>query len=269
MKIVIPFLTTAFASDLISYKLSDASFEIASLVLTDSNFLSQVFTHGCWCAKLANPTDSNLGGATSVDDLDQICKEWAGARRCSRSSGSNCEFADFTTSYELNLSPIQQCVDSDPCLSETCQIDYHFISLIEDWSQNQNSITLNTDPTCAANSINIPNNGNSGNSVSAGNCASFVTTPMPTPLPACEVGQDYIGCNGNDLIRYFDSNAAECQVQCLADSNCDLWVYVDAWQRCHLKNAGGNYCTQTPGDTSIIPGLVVGFDYECEIPNGF
>merc|ERR1712127_203962 len=128
----------AVHADLISYRLQDSVHQMASLFLSDttsdSTFVAQLFNHGCWCAKIADqgPASASLGGNQPVDELDQICKDWARARRCSRAAGSSCEFADFTSTYEIELSP-QSCVDSDACLSETCQIDFSFISAIEAW----------------------------------------------------------------------------------------------------------------------------------------
>ena len=124
----------AVHADLISYRLQESVNEMASLFLSDSTFAAQLSNHGCWCAKIADqgPTSASLGGNQPVDELDQICKDWARARRCSRATGSSCEFADFTSTYEIEVSP-QSCVDSDACLSETSQIDFSFISAIEAW----------------------------------------------------------------------------------------------------------------------------------------
>jgi len=129
---------SAVYADLISYKHQESVSEMAALFLSDSTFAGQLFDHGCWCAKIGNqgPASASLGGKTPTDELDQICKDWAKARRCSRTSGSKCEFAEFSSTYEIEVSP-QNCVDSDACLSETCQIDYSFISAIEAWKNAQ------------------------------------------------------------------------------------------------------------------------------------
>jgi hypothetical protein len=161
----------AVSADLISYRLQESVTEMASLFLSDSTFAAQLFNHGCWCAKIADqgPTSATLGGNQPVDELDQICKDWARARRCSRAAGSSCESADFTSTYEIELSP-QSCVDSDACLSETCQIDFSFVSAIEAW-RNSNSGTFSpvTNPVCPAHTTSQMNN-----------CVDFVTTPAPT-----------------------------------------------------------------------------------------
>ena len=95
-------LSTVYA-DLISYRLQESVTEMASLFLSDSTFAAQLFNHGCWCAKIADqgPSSASLGGNQPVDELDQICKDWARARRCSRVDGSSCELADFTSTYSV------------------------------------------------------------------------------------------------------------------------------------------------------------------------
>ena len=39
--------------------------------ITDSNTLSNIYSHGCWCAKLSQTNNNEmLGGTTTVDALD-------------------------------------------------------------------------------------------------------------------------------------------------------------------------------------------------------
>lgn len=166
---------SAVYADLISYRLQESVTEMASLFLSDSTFAAQVFNHGCWCAKIADqgPTSASLGGNQPVDELDQICKDWARARRCSRADGSSCESADFTSTFEIEVSP-QSCVDSDACLSETCQIDFSFISAIEAWrNANPGQFSPVTNPVCPAHTTSQMNN-----------CVDFVTTTQAAPTPA-------------------------------------------------------------------------------------
>ena len=166
MKLVAPFAAlSAVYADLISYRLQSASSEMAALFVNDASFAANLFSHGCWCAKLADQSASNLGGNQPVDDLDQICKDWARARRCSRAAGAACENADFTSIYEIEVSP-QRCIDSDACLSESCQIDYHFISEINAWrSANAGAFNPVTNPVCPAHTTAQLNN-----------CQNFLTT---------------------------------------------------------------------------------------------
>ena len=173
MKLIASLAFSTVYADLISYRLQESVTEMASLFLSDSTFAAQVFNHGCWCAKIADqgPTSASLGGNQPVDELDQICKDWARARRCSRVDGSSCESADFTSTYEIEISP-QSCVDSDACLSETCQIDFSFISAIEAWrNANPGQFSPVTNPICPAHTTSQMNN-----------CVDFVTTTQaPTP----------------------------------------------------------------------------------------
>ena len=161
------FAFSAVYADLISFKLKESVTELASLFLSDSMFAAQVFNHGCWCAKIAdqNPTSTSLGGNQPVDELDQICEDWARARRCSRANGSSCESADFTSTDEIEIllllaeiSP-QSCVDSDACLSEICQIDFSFISAIEAWrNANPGQFSPVTNSVCQAHTTSQMNN---------------------------------------------------------------------------------------------------------------
>ena len=158
-------------TETIFFKLQDSVTELAALIISDSTFAAQLFNHGCWCAKIANqgPTSAGLGGNQPVDQLDQICKDWARARRCSRtdavlSDGSSCESADITSTYEIDLSRLSpnNCVDPNPsesCLSKTCQIDFSFISAIEAWrNSNPGQFSPVTNPVCPAHTISQINN---------------------------------------------------------------------------------------------------------------
>ena len=130
------FASLVFSQNVINidYSLKAGGFEILTNFINDSVWTNVFLQHGCWCAKIADQhlLSTELGGNRPVDELDQICKDWARARRCSRAVGASCEFADFTDTYEIEFSP-QGCLDSDVCLSETCQIDFSFISAIEAW----------------------------------------------------------------------------------------------------------------------------------------
>merc|ERR1712156_765299 len=84
-------LATDFAS--IPYRLQDAANALSPIFLNDAtNFPTDIFDHGCWCGKLNALPTAGLGGHP-IDDLDQICKDWAKARRCSRVNGGSCESA--------------------------------------------------------------------------------------------------------------------------------------------------------------------------------
>ena len=142
-----------------------------------SNFTGpEFFNHGCWCAKL-NPANHGqsakqrekfvfviiclydhlhtvhafsraLGGPDVADELDLICRNWAMARRCSRTSGGACQIVpsnvDFYREHlSKNLDSVSAasrnhisialytidggvCSDTDECLQETCNIDLDY-----------------------------------------------------------------------------------------------------------------------------------------------
>ena len=151
MKLVTPKLVLALAvgehvsaqsmtSAIISYKLQNAILDLSAIVLDDSSFTEELFQHGCWCAKISSDNPVGLGGNQPVDQLDQICKEWAKARRCTRQEGSSCETQDSATSsyeleYDLNGGDSRDylCPEGDGCLGETCQIDIYYLKEILDW----------------------------------------------------------------------------------------------------------------------------------------
>jgi len=153
MKLIAPITlaSAAFAQDFadIGYKLQSAASEMASLFVSDAAFTNALFSHGCWCAKLGPEMTVGLGGNRPVDELDQLCKDWARARRCTRTSGANCENqVDSTYQVEYGASDVQLCPDNDACLSETCQIDVHFVNAIEAWRVANPGFVATTNPSC-------------------------------------------------------------------------------------------------------------------------
>lgn len=177
MKLIAPLALTAVSAqatfDTISYRFRDSVQELASLFIQDASFASQVFSHGCWCAKLSDPSSVNLGGNAPVDDLDQICKDWARARRCSRQAGASCEFATYDNSYEVERENGNTlCPGSDVCMSETCQIDVFYINAVNDWRvANPQQFTAAVNPVCPPHTTNQLNN-----------CQAFETTARPAMI---------------------------------------------------------------------------------------
>merc|ERR1712176_496887 len=134
-------------------------------LLNNTVTLNNVLDHGCWCAKLDPMSESAmLGGATPVDDLDDICRRWAIARHCNDdlSGGSccnynanRCERAQNATAYyvdqgiylnsnnsETMINVCQQTVlDTDgttelnvsDCGMHSCYIDFKHADEIVDW----------------------------------------------------------------------------------------------------------------------------------------
>lgn len=140
--------------------------QIASEILNDEivgdvpvNFLDNVFSHGCWCSRLGGQTE-NIGGKP-VDELDQVCSDWARARKCIRMSGGTCfdqkmkddnyqlfrkydmcpfnfggrqqeksgnfVYEEFSCGNEINQ------INSDNlCNRDLCLIDKHYVTLIKE-----------------------------------------------------------------------------------------------------------------------------------------
>lgn len=128
---------------LVPYKLSNAVSQLASIYN-----ITEIFNHGCWCSKLAHHSRPGLGGRDSVDDLDEICKKWAKARRCLRTSGQSCEFTHLESlrkDYEY-----ENCSGNsdDACLTETCEIDNFFMENIQIWNEENSEFIPENDPEC-------------------------------------------------------------------------------------------------------------------------
>ena len=115
-------------STLIPYKLSQAVTQLSTLFISNT---SDIFNHGCWCSKLVHHSKSGLGGRDFIDDLDEICKNWAKARRCLRYSAQSCENTHVEALSKFYEIDENSCVENDDlCLSEACQIDLFYISEI-------------------------------------------------------------------------------------------------------------------------------------------
>ena len=111
--------------------------DLFEIFIKDAVFKESLLSHGCWCSKL-NPDqlEVGLGGYQAVDDLDQICKDWAGLRHCSLFS-DQCEDMDFGVNgnYTLEYSGdggdavcgdrYPENYDVDVCMAEVCEIDVY------------------------------------------------------------------------------------------------------------------------------------------------
>ena len=119
----------------IDYTLIDGAEQI--LTHFDPLNADGVLSHGCWCAKLLrkNSGKLTLGGSSSTDELDDICRQWIKARKCSEQSHGCKNFVDAEDLYEIDFTSdlsSATCPDSDTCLSESCQIDVSFVGKIRD-----------------------------------------------------------------------------------------------------------------------------------------
>lgn len=156
----------------IEYNVQNGALELFSYFFESPVLGVMILNHGCWCSKLNPQADhSSLGGPTTVDHIDEICKQWQRARRCSKLTGNSCENMnmignDYQINYDSGASDAV-CPDSNECLSLACQIDLFYINLILESSVN---FVPETNPICE---LSV-----SGGSVSF--CEAFETTELPT-----------------------------------------------------------------------------------------
>ena len=139
------------------YNLTPGAFEILNHFINDTSWLEQLFDHGCWCAKLDpdNSAQISLGGPSTVDELDRICKQWAQARSCTRLNNKSCHNNFGLTTYEVEyVDGIEDAVcpdylNGDTCLSDTCQIDLDYTKQILAWKTlNQNNWVAEIQTIC-------------------------------------------------------------------------------------------------------------------------
>ena len=110
----------------------------------DGTLVDKVLEHGCHCGKLdkTNPFLSYLGGSTTLDELDEICRDWLRARNCNDNLfGGSCEAdreAMRTGSYVQNINQLDydssSCGFTDAgCEMDSCQIDLKYMKLIREF----------------------------------------------------------------------------------------------------------------------------------------
>jgi hypothetical protein len=133
----------------------DAASDILPTFLGGNDYVL-VRSHGCWCAKLANPFQPSLGGPTIVDELDQICKEWATAGTCLHTQGGSCHQYKGSHFLEMNVTTngenevfdfdCEGIANGDDCLQDACKIHGHFATEIQDYLQvNEDKEAISTD----------------------------------------------------------------------------------------------------------------------------
>ena len=107
---------------------------LSEFLQDDANLVDIVLTHGCFCAKLdnTNPNLDFLGGTTTIDELDEICKSWLRARNCNDNLvGGSCQAnrqsmrtGAYTMSIASNLIENSVCgFTTADCEEDTCKID--------------------------------------------------------------------------------------------------------------------------------------------------
>ena len=143
----------------------DAASDILPVFLGATDYVL-IRSHGCWCAKLANPFQPNLGGPKVVDELDQICKEWAAAGTCLHAQGGSCHQYKGSHFLEMNITKnaenkvvdydCEGIVNGDECLQDMCKIHGHFSSEIYDFLEdNDGHEAISTDQQFCENGVKI------------------------------------------------------------------------------------------------------------------
>ena len=112
---------------------------LLEIYLNDTEYQS-ILQHGCWCAKFNPNSNLSVLGGSSVDSLDQICKEWIVARHCNRLPGGSCEnennFNVKRGFYNIELSNLDLPGCSDNigfCSQDSCEIDVFYALKIRDF----------------------------------------------------------------------------------------------------------------------------------------
>ena len=119
--------------------------------LQDSDEVDKLLEHGCFCGKLdnTNPSLDHLGGTTTVDALDEICRDWLRARNCNDNLiGGSCQadragmrtgtyFMDIVTAnYDISA-----CSANAGCEKDTCEIDLVALKAIREYIDSNPNYT--------------------------------------------------------------------------------------------------------------------------------
>lgn len=115
--------------------------QLLSSTISDSTTLNNILNHGCWCAKISNPNNNDLGGSQPVDELDNLCKQWFTMRNCNdQHQGGSCfdSASGPKEFYNLKGSGSNCSPNIDDCEKESCQIDVRFSEEISNYVADQN-----------------------------------------------------------------------------------------------------------------------------------
>lgn len=142
---------------------------IYNVNITDpADVVNSVLTHGCWCAKLdsTNAFTEFLGGPDSVDELDEICRDWFKCRNCNdRLEGGSCNIVGSNSrelllagEYHLafNASDYQSTATctygADQCSDDSCTIDLYYAKQITEYVEDNVvvPIVVTDNSTCTA-----------------------------------------------------------------------------------------------------------------------
>lgn len=132
----------------------------------DSKVITDVLSHGCWCANL-NGAAAGAGSQdyqnrysqtmVPIDGLDTICRDWMNTRKCVLYKGGACFRQPRDGRYLLaldgklgNIDNDFRCLDeqhiipnstSVDCLNDTCRIDKHYVDQIRDFFRGTSAST--------------------------------------------------------------------------------------------------------------------------------
>lgn len=138
-------------------------------ILNDDTLVGKITKHGCHCALLdpalkVNRKENTLGGITTLDDLDIICRNWHLARNCNdKITGGSCHdkftnFMHYGIFYDVEKSDSVECSCSKnrSCEIDACKIDVYYsfeiLNYLETYFPNgdfqQNRVKYNDFDTC-------------------------------------------------------------------------------------------------------------------------
>jgi len=120
---------------------------LVDIHLADNDLADQVFGHGCFCSKIYHWNDIHVrGGHVSVDDFDEICKNWFRVRECNdkhiggscKDAGVNPHASDYDYEVTQNVyddgSIIYDCsANTEDCAYDSCVIDVEYVNQLSTW----------------------------------------------------------------------------------------------------------------------------------------
>ena len=90
----------------------------------------EILSHGCWCSHIGN---DKKRGREPNDELDEICKKWLQARRCSRLHENMCDNEVDEDGKMYQLKSWRDDCDSEilsSCQKSMCEIDkFYFVKI--------------------------------------------------------------------------------------------------------------------------------------------
>ena len=94
---------------------------------------TDISSHGCHCSRLSDTLGFPVTITFTHDDLDGLCREWFQARRCVSLSNGDCDgIADNSYTVQDSSGLVCDAVQNPTaCSLATCQIDAHFVQLVQ------------------------------------------------------------------------------------------------------------------------------------------